>query len=108
MGCSRRERIAGLLDRTGALDALVRLRAHAPVQWLTILAYHRFSDGVSGNFDDGVVDTTAEEFERQVVMMKKHFSVVGTEELCAFARGGTLPKNPVAITFDDGYRSVYE
>jgi peptidoglycan/xylan/chitin deacetylase (PgdA/CDA1 family) len=108
MGSSRRERIAGLLDRTGALDALVRLRAHAPVPWLTILAYHRFSDDGSEYFDDGVVDTTAEEFERQVVTMRKHFSLVGTEELCVFARGGTLPKNPVAITFDDGYRSVYE
>ena len=106
---SRREQLAGLLEKTGVLSALIKWRARAPAPWLSILTYHRFAGppGVE-QFDDGVVDVTPEEFERQVVTLKKHFTVVGTEELCAFARGASLPDNPVAITFDDGYAGVHQ
>lgn len=106
---SRREQFAGLLDKTGVLSALVKWRERTPAPWLSILTYHRFA-GPPGRepFDDGVVDVTPEEFERQVITLRKHFTVVGTEELCAFAGGATLPKNPVAITFDDGYAGVHE
>jgi hypothetical protein len=65
-------------------------------------------NGYSGEpFDDGVVDVTVEDFERQVISLKRHFSVVGIDELCAFAAGDSLPPNPVAITFDDGYLDAY-
>jgi peptidoglycan/xylan/chitin deacetylase (PgdA/CDA1 family) len=74
-----------------------------------VLTYHRFVDGSSGeSFDDGVVDVTTEGFDRQVAHLKRHFNVVGIDELCAFAAGGSLPPNPVAITFDDGYLDTYE
>lgn len=105
---SRRLQLANLLERSGSLTAILKLRARSPVPWLSILTYHRFPsrDGMDP-FDDGVVDITAEEFERQVRCMKKHFNVVGVPELCAFATGRPLPKNPVAITFDDGYLCNY-
>jgi peptidoglycan/xylan/chitin deacetylase (PgdA/CDA1 family) len=106
---SRRERLAGLLERSGALTALVRWRERTPAPWLSILTYHRFPGSTATEpFDEGVIDVTADEFERQVMVLKKHFTVVGTDELCAFAQGGSLPRNPVAITFDDGYRGVHE
>jgi peptidoglycan/xylan/chitin deacetylase (PgdA/CDA1 family) len=106
---SRREQLAGLLEKTGALSALVKWRERTPAPWLSILTYHRIA-GPPGaqEFDDGVVDVTPDEFERQVITLKKHFTVVGTDELCAFARGASLPKNPVAITFDDGYAGVHQ
>ncbi len=106
---SRRLQLANLLERSGSLTAILKLRALSPVPWLSILTYHRFpsKDGVEP-FDDGVVDTTPREFERQVSCLKKHFNVVGVDELCAFAAGRPLPDNPVAITFDDGYRCNYE
>jgi peptidoglycan/xylan/chitin deacetylase (PgdA/CDA1 family) len=106
---SRREWLASWFERSGSLNALVRLRAHAAVPWLSVLTYHQFPapDGRE-LFDDGVIDVTPEEFERQVVCMKKHFNVVGVDELCDFARGKPLPKNPVALTFDDGYLSNHE
>jgi peptidoglycan/xylan/chitin deacetylase (PgdA/CDA1 family) len=106
---SRRRQLAHLLHRTGALGAILKVRARTSPPWLSILTYHRFLDGNGSEpFDDGVVDVTPERFERHVVCLKKHFNPVGIDELCAFARGGKLPPNPVAITFDDGYASAYE
>src|SRR5258708_1926956 len=106
---SRREHIAHLLERSGALAAILRVRARAPIPWLSILTYHRFpSRAAAEPFDEGVIDVTPAEFERHVICVKRHFSVVGLAELSAFARGHALPKNPVAITFDDGYLDGYE
>jgi peptidoglycan/xylan/chitin deacetylase (PgdA/CDA1 family) len=87
----------------------LKLREHVSPPWLSILTYHRFPNKEGGEpFDDGVVDVTVERFERQVACLTKHFSPVGIDEICAFARGGKLPPNPVALTFDDGYLSAYE
>jgi peptidoglycan/xylan/chitin deacetylase (PgdA/CDA1 family) len=105
----KRRRFAHLLQRSGSLSAILKLRAWSPIPWLSILTYHQFpsKDGVE-LFDDGVVDVTPEEFERQIVCVKRHFNVVGVAELCAFANGRSLPNNPVAIAFDDGYRGNYD
>src|SRR5690242_16458040 len=106
---SKRRRFAHLLHRTGALRAILALRARMPPPWLSVLTFHRFArpDG-DEPFDDGVVDVTVEDFDRQLAFLKRNFSVVGIDELCAFARGVPLPPNPVAITFDDGYVDAYE
>jgi peptidoglycan/xylan/chitin deacetylase (PgdA/CDA1 family) len=106
---SRRLAIAQLLHRTGTLAAILKLRARAPLPWLTILTYHRFpAAGGLEPFDDGVVDVTLDEFDRQVACVKRHFTPVGVDELCAYAAGHRLPPNPVAITFDDGYLDGHE
>ena len=106
---SRREQFAGILEWSGALSALIRWRERAPVPWLSILTFHRFAESPGPQpFDDGVIDVTPAGFERQVLDLKKHFSLIGTDELCEFAKGASLPKNPVAITFDDGYACVYK
>lgn len=106
---SKRRLLTRLLQQSGALSAILKLRQHAPTPWLSILTYHRFPkhDG-SEPFDDGVIDTTAEQFEEQLLCLKKHFNIVGIDELCAFAAGATLPRNSVAITFDDGYLDNYQ
>jgi peptidoglycan/xylan/chitin deacetylase (PgdA/CDA1 family) len=106
---SKRLIVSRLLHRTGALEAILKLRARASTPWLSILTYHRFpqADGEEP-FDDGVIDVTRDEFERHVACLKKHFTPIGVDELCAFAAGGRLPRNAVAITFDDGYLDNYE
>jgi peptidoglycan/xylan/chitin deacetylase (PgdA/CDA1 family) len=104
----KRRILARLLHDTGALSQVLAVRARTGAPWLSILTYHRFPnhDG-SEAFDDGVIDTSADEFERHVVSLKSHFNLVGVDELCAFAAGGALPPNALAITFDDGYLDNY-
>jgi peptidoglycan/xylan/chitin deacetylase (PgdA/CDA1 family) len=106
---SKRRQLAHLLHATGALRAILKVREYVSPPWLNILTYHRFPN-TDGNepFDDGVVDITVEEFERHVACLTKHFNPVGIDEICAFARGGKLPPNPVAVTFDDGYLNAHE
>ena len=105
---SKRAWLAGLLHDTGALSAILALRARASAPWLSILTYHRFPRLGCELFDDGVIDTNVDVFERHVSCLKKHFVVIGVDELCAFAAGEALPANAVAITFDDGYLDNYE
>jgi peptidoglycan/xylan/chitin deacetylase (PgdA/CDA1 family) len=106
---SKRHHLANLLHRSGALDAILALRSRASPPWLSVLTYHRFVNGSCGDtFDDGVVDVTIEGFDRQVAHLKRHFNVVGIDDMCSFAAGGSLPPNPVAITFDDGYLDAYQ
>jgi peptidoglycan/xylan/chitin deacetylase (PgdA/CDA1 family) len=105
---SKRQRFAKFLQRSGALRFVLALRAHVSAPWLSILTYHRFAD-LSGHesFDDGVVDVTLEEFNQHVASLKRHFNIVGIDEICALAAGKRLARNAVAITFDDGYLDCY-
>src|SRR5258708_7176727 len=105
---SKRQRVASLLHQTGLLRAALALRSSVSTPWLSVLTYHRFPDpSGDDSFDDGVVDVTPEGFDRQLACLKKHFTLVGIDELCAFASGEDIPPNSVAITFDDGYLDNY-
>jgi peptidoglycan/xylan/chitin deacetylase (PgdA/CDA1 family) len=97
-----------VLHTTGALRAILALRASTPLPWLSILTYHRFANPEGGEpFDDGVADVTEEEFDLQLGYLKRYFRIVGLDEICAWASGKKLPPNPLAITFDDGYLDCY-
>ncbi|MBS2012694.1 MAG: polysaccharide deacetylase family protein [Deltaproteobacteria bacterium] len=86
-------------------------RRYVRMPYLPIVTYHRL--GVPAidakELDDSVVDATKEDFDRQVALMTKRFTVLGVEELRQFFfEGRPLPKNPVLITFDDGYKACYD
>lgn len=109
MRISRRQ-LGEWLDGVGGVTALLRLRERFVGPWLPVLTYHRIVDLPPGYpFDGEVVDCTPALFERQMAVLGRHFSAVGVAELCAFFDGeAPLPRNPVMITFDDGYRDNHE
>ncbi len=106
---SARERLARVLAGAGVLDAALKLRAAARVPYLTILTYHHVAEpGAGYAFDPAVADVTPAQFRRHLDVLRKHFSVIGVDELCATLDGDDLPPNPAMITFDDGYRSCLD
>lgn len=102
----RREQIATLLDRAGGLDAILAARARLRLPVLSILTYHHVCDPEPAyRFDPDVADVGPAQFRRQMTLVKKHFNVIGVEQLLAGLDGKKLPPNPCLITFDDGYLS---
>jgi peptidoglycan/xylan/chitin deacetylase (PgdA/CDA1 family) len=104
-----RRRLARALDSSGALEAILKIRARTRTPWLTVLTYHRiFDEPESQPFDRGVIDASSAEFDAQVATLRRYFDVIGLEELRRFLAGAPLPKNPAIITFDDGYRDCHQ
>lgn len=70
-----------------------------------VLQYHHISDSTPA-----ATSTSPERFRRHLDYLARHqFRVLPLPELVAKLRKGEpLPDKAVAITFDDGYRSLYE
>ena len=104
-----RERVAGILHRTGALQGLLRLRARAPVPTISIITYHHVQDhDPSYPYDPDVADATPAQFRWQMEALARHCTPIGIDELLRAIEGAPLPKNPVMVTFDDGYLSCHD
>lgn len=101
----KRERVARILDAARVSDTLLAVRARTPPMWLTILTYHRVgAPSAEGTpFPDETYDATSRTFAEQLRFLSEHFQFVTTEDVLGFLKGGSLPPNPVMITFDDGY-----
>ncbi|ROM96792.1 polysaccharide deacetylase family protein [Pseudomonas brassicacearum] len=73
---------------------------------VTILVYHRFSQ----TLDDSMT-VRMSTFETQLRVLHEHgYHIVPLREVVDWLRdpNATLPQKPVAITVDDGHRSVFE
>ncbi|MGN6105923.1 MAG: polysaccharide deacetylase family protein [Kofleriaceae bacterium] len=104
-----RERVAGLLHKAGALRAVMQLRRYMPMPTLSIVTYHHIADQHDGYpFDPDVADATPTQFRRQMETLARYCTPIGIEELLRAVEGKPLPKNPVMVTFDDGYRSCHD
>jgi peptidoglycan/xylan/chitin deacetylase (PgdA/CDA1 family) len=95
-----------LLRRLGMLA--YRLGLARPIMWLNrnaprVLLYHaclsREDDYIAGL----AANTTPEVFARHMAFVRSHYRVIPL----ALLETGPLPPYAAAITFDDGYRSVY-
>jgi peptidoglycan/xylan/chitin deacetylase (PgdA/CDA1 family) len=104
-----RERVAGLLHQTGALGVVMQIKRFAPVPTLSIITYHHIADHDPGYlYAPDVADATPAQFRRQMETLARYFTPIGIEELLRVIDGAPLPKNPVMVTFDDGYRSCHD
>ena len=104
-----RERLAALLQRTGALGAVMQLRKYVPVPNLSIVTYHHVAEDDPGYpYDPEVADATPAQFRRQMETLARYCTPIGIDELIRAVEGEPLPQNPVMVTFDDGYRSCHD
>jgi len=70
---------------------------------ISILLYH------SIGLNNAQSNVTPNQFEMQMEYLRKNYTVVSLDEIISFIKEGkSLPKKPVAITFDDGYQNVYQ
>jgi peptidoglycan/xylan/chitin deacetylase (PgdA/CDA1 family) len=101
--------LAAALDRLWVPQLVLSLRGRAPL-WLTVLTYHRVAHpGALSMLDDGVVDATPELLDAQLTFVRRWFHPIGMTDLLAFAQDrGSLPNNPILVTFDDGYRDNHD
>jgi peptidoglycan/xylan/chitin deacetylase (PgdA/CDA1 family) len=99
-----RATVAAALDRTGILRLALSLR-RVVSRWIPVLTYHRVAHPADPSvLDDGVVDVTPAQFDRQMAFVRRWFRPVGIDALVACAAGrGRLPPRPLLVTFDDGY-----
>jgi peptidoglycan/xylan/chitin deacetylase (PgdA/CDA1 family) len=99
-----RESVGAAADRIGVSRVALSVRRAASA-WITVLTYHRVGRRDDPTvLDEGVVDVTPDQLARHLKFIKRWFDPIGIDQLCAFARGrGRLPRNPLMVTFDDGY-----
>lgn len=71
-----------------------------------ILLYHRIVEGEAANR----YEVSLEDFRLQMDFLRRNgYETITPVQLAkVILKGGELPVNPVIITFDDGYRSIYE
>lgn len=77
---------------------------------LPILMYHNVTTDYSLIEKDPDVHITASDLEEHLVaLISAGYNTISLEDYYSYRRGEkNLPKNPVIITFDDGYISNYE
>jgi peptidoglycan/xylan/chitin deacetylase (PgdA/CDA1 family) len=95
--------------RLGGIGKL--LRGLAPWRGVLVLSYHRI--GVAGSFDTArsLVTATAETLDRQLRFLTRECELLEPAELDAIRRDPELLSRRgrrVLVTFDDGYRDLYE
>jgi peptidoglycan/xylan/chitin deacetylase (PgdA/CDA1 family) len=88
---------------------MMQLRRYAPAPTISILTYHHIADQDPGYpYDPDVADATPAQFRRQLETLARYTTPIGISELVGALSGAPLPKNPILITFDDGYRSCHD
>ena len=76
---------------------------------LSILTYHHIAeDEPNYAYDPGVADATPAQFRRQMELVAKVGDAGDDRRVVRALDGAPLPKNPVMVTFDDGYKSCVE
>ena len=97
--------VYGFLGTTSYFSGLTWVRNFTTTgPWLRVLIYYKINS-VPGN----TLSTTPQLFARQMRFLREHYTVISPEQLTGVVtNGGTLPNKAVLLTFDDGYRDVYE
>jgi peptidoglycan/xylan/chitin deacetylase (PgdA/CDA1 family) len=85
------------------------VRRFAPVPNLSIVTYHHIiDDDPHYPYDPTICDATPAQFRRQLEILMRYCTPIGVDDVVRAIDGGSLPKNPVLVTFDDGYLSCHD
>lgn len=102
------ETLAKILSQSGVLGAVNRFQVAQT--YVKILAYHRVLDFTEKDypFDVELISATPEQFDWQLSYLTKYFTLITFADVNDFVvHGKPMPKNPVVITFDDGFEDFY-
>ncbi len=109
---SKREAAAGLLHWSGAGSlSLVWQRILGRREKLAILAYHRVAEPEDGFgfLDEELISATPAQFDEQISYLTQHYHLTTFSQLQkAPQEKQKLSPLSVIITFDDGYRDVWD
>lgn len=87
----------------------MKVRQFLPLPTVSIITYHHIHDDDPGYpFDPEVADATPVQFRWQMETLARYCTPIGIDDLLVALDGGPLPKNPVMVTFDDGYQSCHD
>ena len=105
------QRLVEGAERIGLIRAVRPLHDRGRAS-LTVLAYHRVMHAGSPDsypFDLELISATPAEFEWQMQYIRENMNAVSLEQVLAHLEGGApLPRNAVAVTFDDGFSDTYD
>ena len=96
--------VSGALYHTGLVGPVARgiARTH-PRPRVQILTFHRVND----DNDPFMPSLPTAVFAARMAHIARHYRVMTVEDLAAGLQEGRVPKNALAITFDDGYRDNF-
>ena len=105
----KRKALAWLLHWSGAAAVTGAVLRRFGPRRLTILAYHGVApaDAAERPFAEWNISATAEQFESQLRFVQAHYRVITFADLAAEPEGAGEGREPLIITFDDGYRNNY-
>ncbi len=103
------EKILSRMTYYSGLNVLSGFVRNALFDELKVLAYHRILDYPENyQYDKELISASTDAFEWQVNYIKKNFTPVTFGELVEhYENNVELPKNPIIITFDDGFLDNY-
>lgn len=101
----KRKVLYELCGRLGLSTGLLMATRGFPARWLTVLAYHRVCEyDPHSPWDPDVISATPAAFRKQLAFIRTRFTPVTSEQVVDWRKGHfTMPRNPVVLTFDDGY-----
>ena len=99
-----KQRVKSLLFHLGILSVI---RLIFPRKELAVLRYHAVCSG-NGHYASPFISVTPEGFRRQIQYLSRRYPILDLDEAVSRIQSGKgLPKNAIAITFDDGYQDNF-